>query len=77
MLSRALRRVGISISSVKIRLHRARMTLQKNLAPQLKQVAPKRGVVRMVIECKHVWAHISGYLDQTAFKASVKQFNPL
>src|SRR5271170_2344207 len=34
--------LGITISSVKVRLHRARMMLQKNLAPQLKQVAPKR-----------------------------------
>jgi len=34
--------LGISISSVKVRLHRARMMLQKNLAPQLKQLAPKR-----------------------------------
>jgi len=34
--------IGISIASVKVRLHRARMMLQKNLAPQLKRVAPKR-----------------------------------
>jgi RNA polymerase sigma-70 factor (ECF subfamily) len=34
--------LGISIASVKVRLHRARMMLQKNLAPQLKQFAPKR-----------------------------------
>jgi RNA polymerase sigma-70 factor, ECF subfamily len=34
--------LGISIAAVKVRLHRARMMLQKNLAPQLKQVAPKR-----------------------------------
>ncbi len=34
--------LGITISAVKVRLHRARMMLQKNLAPQLKQVAPKR-----------------------------------
>ena len=34
--------LGISVSSVKVRLHRARMMLQKNLAPLLKQVAPKR-----------------------------------
>jgi RNA polymerase sigma-70 factor (ECF subfamily) len=34
--------LGISLSSVKVRLHRARMMLQKNLAPQLKPVAPKR-----------------------------------
>jgi RNA polymerase sigma-70 factor, ECF subfamily len=34
--------LGISIASVKVRLHRARMMLQKNLAPQLKRIAPKR-----------------------------------
>jgi RNA polymerase sigma-70 factor, ECF subfamily len=34
--------LGISIAAVKVRLHRARMMLQKNLAPQLKQFAPKR-----------------------------------
>jgi len=34
--------LGISISSVKVRSHRARMMLQKHLAPQLKQAAPKR-----------------------------------
>jgi RNA polymerase sigma-70 factor (ECF subfamily) len=35
--------LGISISSVKVRLHRARMMLQKKLAPQLKMVAaPQR-----------------------------------
>ena len=34
--------LGISVASVKVRLHRARMMLQKTLAPQLKQVNPKR-----------------------------------
>jgi RNA polymerase sigma-70 factor (ECF subfamily) len=34
--------LGITISSVKVRLHRARMMLQKALAPQLQQIAPKR-----------------------------------
>jgi len=36
--------LDISVSAVKARLHRARMMLQKNLAPQLKSVtrAPKR-----------------------------------
>ena len=34
--------LGISVSAVKVRLHRARMMLQKKLAPQLKQVNPKR-----------------------------------
>ena len=35
--------LGISVTSVKTRLHRARMMLQKTLAPQLKQFSPKRG----------------------------------
>jgi RNA polymerase sigma-70 factor (ECF subfamily) len=34
--------LGITTASVKVRLHRARMMLQKNLAPQLKEMAPKR-----------------------------------
>ncbi len=34
--------LGISIASVKVRLHRARMMLQKTLAPQLRPVNPKR-----------------------------------
>ncbi|HEX3892975.1 MAG TPA: sigma-70 family RNA polymerase sigma factor [Terracidiphilus sp.] len=36
--------LSISISNVKVRLHRARMMLQKELAPQLKRInrAPKR-----------------------------------
>jgi len=34
--------LGITIASVKVRLHRARIMLQKRLAPQLKQVNPKR-----------------------------------
>lgn len=34
--------LGISVASVKVRLHRARMMLQKRLAPQLKQMNPKR-----------------------------------
>jgi RNA polymerase sigma-70 factor, ECF subfamily len=33
--------LGISIAAVKVRLHRARMMLQKKLAPELKQVAPR------------------------------------
>lgn len=32
----------ISTASIKVRLHRARMMLQKNLAPKLKQLHPKR-----------------------------------
>jgi RNA polymerase sigma-70 factor, ECF subfamily len=41
-VSEAAQALGITISSVKVRLHRARMMLQKSLAPQLKQMAPKR-----------------------------------
>src|SRR6204780_2680312 len=35
----AAQALGITVSSVKVRLHRARMMLQKNLAPQLKEMA--------------------------------------
>jgi len=35
--------LGITEASVKVRLHRARMLLQRKLAPQLKQINPKRG----------------------------------
>ena len=41
-VSEAAQALGITPSSVKVRLHRARMMLQKNLAPQLKEMAPKR-----------------------------------
>jgi RNA polymerase sigma-70 factor, ECF subfamily len=34
--------LGITVASVKVRLHRARVLLQKKLAPQLKKVNPKR-----------------------------------
>lgn len=34
--------LGISVSAAKVRLHRARMMLQKQLAPQLKHLNPKR-----------------------------------
>ncbi|HEX3374163.1 MAG TPA: sigma-70 family RNA polymerase sigma factor [Edaphobacter sp.] len=34
--------LGISVASVKVRLHRARMMLQKKLVPQLKKANPKR-----------------------------------
>ena len=34
--------LGISIASVKVRLHRARLMMQKKLVPQLKKANPKR-----------------------------------
>jgi RNA polymerase sigma-70 factor (ECF subfamily) len=34
--------LGISVASVKVRLHRARMMLQKKLVPELKKANPKR-----------------------------------
>jgi RNA polymerase sigma-70 factor (ECF subfamily) len=34
--------LGITVASVKVRLHRARIMLQKKLVPQLKRVSPKR-----------------------------------
>jgi RNA polymerase sigma-70 factor (ECF subfamily) len=41
-VSESAETLGISIASVKVRLHRARMMLQKKLVPQLRQVNPKR-----------------------------------
>lgn len=41
-VSESAEALGISEASVKVRLHRARMMLQKKLAPQLKQLNPKR-----------------------------------
>lgn len=35
--------LGISQAAVKVRLHRARLMLQKRLAPELKKINPKRG----------------------------------
>lgn len=35
--------LDITEATVKVRLHRARMMLQKKLAPQFKQISPKRG----------------------------------
>ena len=59
--------LGISEGAVKVRLHRARALLQRELAPKLKGFAPKRAravwVGRMRIDCKHVWEHISAYID--------------
>jgi RNA polymerase sigma-70 factor (ECF subfamily) len=40
--SEAAEVLKISVTSLKVRLHRARIMLQKNLAPQLKQLTPKR-----------------------------------
>jgi RNA polymerase sigma-70 factor (ECF subfamily) len=34
--------LGITVTSVKVRLHRARILLQKKLVPQLKKINPKR-----------------------------------
>lgn len=36
----------ISTASIKVRLHRARMMLQKDLAPKLKELNPKRRLFR-------------------------------
>jgi len=68
-ISETAETLNISIPSVKVRLHRARMMLQKQLAPQLRTVNRKskieEEVVPMVIDCKHVWNYISEYLDGT------------
>ncbi|MGA2535569.1 MAG: sigma-70 family RNA polymerase sigma factor [Terracidiphilus sp.] len=41
-MSESAQALGISVASVKVRLHRARIMLQKRLAPQLRPLAPKR-----------------------------------
>jgi RNA polymerase sigma-70 factor (ECF subfamily) len=41
-INEAATALGISISVVKVRLHRARIMLQKQLAPQFKHLSPKR-----------------------------------
>ena len=64
-MNEAAEALGITIASVKVRLHRARMMLQKDSGAAVEAAGSQTEVVGMVIECKHVWAHISGYLDQT------------
>jgi RNA polymerase sigma-70 factor (ECF subfamily) len=41
-VSESAEALGITVASVKVRLHRARIMLQKKLVPQLKRVSPKR-----------------------------------
>jgi RNA polymerase sigma-70 factor, ECF subfamily len=41
-ISESAQALGISVASVKVRLHRARIMLQRRLAPQLRPLAPKR-----------------------------------
>ena len=41
-VNEAAEALGITPASVKVRLHRARIMLQKRLAPQLKRLSPKR-----------------------------------
>ena len=41
-VSESAEALGITVASVKVRLHRARIMLQKKLVPQLKQINPKR-----------------------------------
>ncbi len=41
-VSESAETLGITVASVKVRLHRARIMLQKKLVPQLKNVNPKR-----------------------------------
>jgi RNA polymerase sigma-70 factor (ECF subfamily) len=40
--SESAQALSISVASVKVRLHRARIMLQRRLAPQLRRLAPKR-----------------------------------
>jgi RNA polymerase sigma-70 factor (ECF subfamily) len=41
-VAEAAQALGITVASVKVRLHRARLLLQKKLAPKLKQIDKKR-----------------------------------
>ena len=41
-ISESAQTLSISVASVKVRLHRARIMLQRRLAPQLQRLAPKR-----------------------------------
>jgi RNA polymerase sigma-70 factor (ECF subfamily) len=41
-ISESAQALDISVASVKVRLHRARIMLQRRLAPQLRRLAPKR-----------------------------------
>ena len=41
-ISESAQALSISVASVKVRLHRARIMLQTRLAPQLRRLAPKR-----------------------------------
>jgi len=41
-ISESAQALSISVASVKVRLHRARIMLQRRLAPQLQRLAPKR-----------------------------------
>ncbi len=59
--------LDISEAAVKVRLHRARALLQRNLAPKLKRIRPKTERLvwegHMRIDCNHVWDHISAYIE--------------
>ncbi len=57
--------LSITVGNVKVRLHRARLMLQKQLTPLLRNMNPKRRWSPVVLNCKHVWDCISGYLDDT------------
>ena len=55
-------------AAVKVRLHRARALLQRSLAPRIEGVcSPSEAKLfrwlEMRIDCKHVWEHISAYID--------------
>jgi len=52
----------ISVASVKVRLHRAPYAAESTRTTA-QEYKSKKEVVSMVIECKHVWDYISGYLD--------------
>jgi hypothetical protein len=55
----------ITTGTVKVRLHGARIIMQKQLASQLEDAIPGKRWFAMILECKHVWDYISGYLDDS------------
>ena len=61
---------GVNEGLVKVRLFRARLSMQKLLAPQLGAKAARlHGMAHpkswwsMTLDCKHVWAQVSDYID--------------
>ena len=68
--------LGISEGMVKTRLFRARLLMQKILAPELRANGKRYERLIMVLDCKHVWREISNYIDgdlDPAVRASMEK----